>query len=497
MRRMLSAAAVVVTAVITMGNAAAVGATLPHETIGWGACQDTTLAGAGAQCGTLQVPLDHANPGGAKITLALSRVAHKASSAYQGVMLTAPDPLAGAGYESSLLGQQLPGADGYDWIGIARRGIAPSVPALSCDPGYNSFNRPGYAPTAPTNEVNWLNRVQGYATACANTHSDLLQHMRTTDVAADLDDVRAALGVNQVGLYAQSYGTYVAEVYATLHPLTVKRLVLDSAINPDEVWYRAADLDQNANLQRNFYLFFDWLAANDATYHLGATRDAIKQVWNAQLAKVTAQPANGLIGPAELTDLLTLTPYYEAFWPTLGGLFAGYVHTGDATALQGLYTQFYQRGSDNIYAALLSEVCTDAPWPADWSTWRANAVASAAQAPDITWGNTWFNAPCRVWPVKASNPVPVLGYGVGSVLLLQNELDGVAPPSGSMALRQRYAHSALLTVNGAITHGVTPSADTCVNTVLGNYLSTGTLPTRKPGNVSDATCAAPPAPVAG
>lgn len=494
---MLSAAAIVATAVVTIGNAAAVGAALPRDTIVWGSCSDTTLATAGAQCGTLQVPLDHGNPGGPKITLALSRLAHKASSPYQGVMLTAPDPLAGAGYESSLLGQQLPGADGYDWIGVARRGLAPSVPALTCVPGYEAFNRPSYTPTAPAIEVQWLNRVQGYADACGQAQPNLLQHMKTTDVAADLDDIRQALGVNQLSMYAQSYGTYVGEVYSQLHPLTVKRLVLDSAVNPDEVWYRAADLDQNANLEANFHRWFDWLAANDATYHLGTTQAAIQQVWSAQLAKVTAQPANGVIGPAEFTDVFTLAPYFQAFWPTLGGLLANYVHTGDANPVQALFQQFYQRGDDNVYATQMAELCTDAPWPADWSKWRADAVASAAQAPDIAWGNTWFTAPCRVWPAKAANPVPVLGFSAGSVLLLQNGLDAVTPPSGSMSLRQRYAHSALLTVDGAISHGVTPGADTCVNTVLGNYLSSGTLPQRKAGNVSDVVCAAPPAPPAG
>jgi hypothetical protein len=274
-------------------------------------------------------------------------------------------------------------------------------------------------------------------------------------------------------------------------------MVLDSAINPDEVWYRAAHLDQNPNLERNFHLFFDWLAANDATFHLGTTRDAIQQVWSTQLADVTAAPAGGKIGPSEFNDLMTLSAYYEAFWPTLGGILSGFAHTGDASGLIGLYTQFYQRADDNIYATQLAEICTDAPWPADFAKWRSDAVAGAVQAPDLTWGNVWFTGPCRVWPAKAANPVPVLGFAVPSVLLLQNELDGVAPPSGSMTLRQRYSHSALLTVHGAITHGVTPSADTCVNSVLGNYLSTGTLPTRKPGNVSDAECAAPPAPVAG
>jgi hypothetical protein len=118
-------------------------------------------------------------------------------------------------------------------------------------------------------------------------------------------------------------------------------------------------------------------------------------------------------------------------------------------------------------------------------------VASAAQAPDTAWGNTWANAPCRVWPAKAGNPVPVLGFTAGSVLLLENSLDAVTPLSGALTVRQRYPRSALLTVNGAITNGVTPSADSCVNTVLGNYLSSGTLPPRKSVAGSDVECTAP------
>ncbi|GAA3436388.1 alpha/beta fold hydrolase [Kutzneria kofuensis] len=497
MRRLLSAAAVAAAAVVTMGNSAAVGAALPHDAIVWGSCTDPTLAGAGAQCGTLQVPLDHANPGGAKLTLALSRLAHKASSPYQGVMLVAPNMLSGTGYEQSLLGQQLPGADGYDWIGIARRGLAPSVPALSCEPNYQDFNRPNYVPTTPDIEAQWLNRVQGYADACAKAQPDLLQHMKTTDVVADLDDVRQALGAGQVSMYGQSYGTYVEEVYGTLHPLSVKRMVLDSPINPDEVWYRAANFDQNTGLERNFLLWFDWLAANDATYHLGTTRAAIQQVWAAQMAKVTAQPGNGVIGPDEFADTFLVTPYFQATWPLFGGVFARYVASGDATEIQAVYSQFFQHGNDNVFATLLAQTCTDAPWPKDWSQWRADTVASAAQAPDTAWGNTWANAPCRVWPAQAGNPVPVLGFAVGSVLLLENSLDAVTPLSGALSVRQRYPHAALLTVDGGITDGVTPNADSCVNSVLGTYLSSGKLPPRKTANASDVECAAPPAPVAG
>src|SRR5882762_8225278 len=78
-------------------------------TISWGTCTDTTLAQGGAECGTSTVPLDHANPSGASITLAVSRVRHTSpDSAYQGVMLTVPNPLGGSGFQSPLIGARLP-----------------------------------------------------------------------------------------------------------------------------------------------------------------------------------------------------------------------------------------------------------------------------------------------------------------------------------------------------------------------------------------------------
>src|SRR5690606_19257275 len=48
------------------------------------------------QCATVEVPLDHADPGGRTITLALSRVPHTAS-AYQGPLLVNPGGPGGSG----------------------------------------------------------------------------------------------------------------------------------------------------------------------------------------------------------------------------------------------------------------------------------------------------------------------------------------------------------------------------------------------------------------
>ena len=65
----------VVTAVIVglglLSAPAATGATEPDETrgISWSACRSAVLASYGHVCGTLEVPLDHAAPGGTKITI--------------------------------------------------------------------------------------------------------------------------------------------------------------------------------------------------------------------------------------------------------------------------------------------------------------------------------------------------------------------------------------------------------------------------------------------
>jgi hypothetical protein len=72
------------------------------------------------------VSLDPASPAGNKITLAVSRVRHKTTTG-KGTVLTVPDPFTGFGYQQSLLGSRMPQGDNFDWIGVARRGLAPSA----------------------------------------------------------------------------------------------------------------------------------------------------------------------------------------------------------------------------------------------------------------------------------------------------------------------------------------------------------------------------------
>jgi pimeloyl-ACP methyl ester carboxylesterase len=62
----------------------------------------------------------------------------------------------------------------------------------------------------------------------------------TALAADDLAALLTALGIERIGLYGESYGTYFAQVFALRHPEHLRSLVLDGAYplsGPDYAWY--------------------------------------------------------------------------------------------------------------------------------------------------------------------------------------------------------------------------------------------------------------------
>ena len=49
-----------------------------------------------------------------------------------------------------------------------------------------------------------------------------------------MEAIRKAVGVRKLTLFGISYGTELALAYARAHPDRVDRLILDSAVDPDE-----------------------------------------------------------------------------------------------------------------------------------------------------------------------------------------------------------------------------------------------------------------------
>ena len=66
---------------------------------------------------------------------------------------------------------------------------------------------------------------------------------RWTDITfeqdvADIEGVRAALGLERLSLYGFSYGGMVAQAYALRHPARVARLILANTVHSPEMWQR-------------------------------------------------------------------------------------------------------------------------------------------------------------------------------------------------------------------------------------------------------------------
>lgn len=474
--------------------AAAPGYTPPPIT--WGPCHTSGLGSA--ECGFLVVPMDYARPGAEKVRIAVSRIKHTAAE-YQGVMVVNPGGPGASGLGLARLGRSVPhkAGAGYDWVGFDPRGVGDSEPKITCDGNYTSYARPPYVPSAPGVESAWLAKTKGYADACAKNGA-ILEHVKTVDVAQDMESLRKALGENQLNYYGFSYGTYLGQVYSTLYPEHVRRMVLDGNVDPQRIWYRS-NFDQDAAFDRTIKVYFDWLAKYDGIYHLGKTGAEVQQLWYDQRARLDKAPADGKIGGSEWTDIFLKAGYYVFGWQDMADAFAGWVHRGDWQPLKKLYDQANPQGDDNGYAVYASVQCTDAPWPKNWDRWRSDSWRTHFRAPFETWGNTWFNAPCANWPATSGRPVRVDGSKVSGALLISEELDAATPYEGSLEVRTLFPRSSLISAPGGTTHAGSLSGVACVDDKVAAYLATGALPERTAGPGSDVQCepVPPPVPTAG
>lgn len=454
----------------------------------WGPCQSPALRSSGAECGEVVVPMDYDDPTGATVTLAVSRIEHTVPDAEaQGVMLVNPGGPGGSGLGYSRLGSLVPGGAGgyYDWIGFDPRGVGASEPALSCDPGYAGYNRPDYQPEGGQ-EAAWLARAEGYADACAAAGGALLDNMTTVDAVRDMDNIRKALGVEQINFYGFSYGTYLGQVYGTLFPDRVRRMVMDGVVDSRDVWYEA-NLNQDIAFERNIKSFFNWVARFDDVYGLGATEAEVEALYYATQDELRVTPA-GVVGPSEWNDLFLSAGYNNGAWPGIAEAFAAWVNDKNADALRAAYEGSTSINDDNGYAVYLAVQCTDAAWPTDWDVWRADNTEVDAVAPFETWANAWYNAPCAFWSAPQGTPVEVDGSGVDSALILSETYDGATPFEGALNARDLFPNSALIEGVGGTTHSASLSGIACTDDKIAAYLATGELPARQPGRGSDVQC---------
>ncbi|OKJ74965.1 alpha/beta hydrolase [Streptomyces sp. CB02460] len=491
---LLCALGATVAGLVTAAPAAADTATPRAAALAWKDCG--TKASPTLQCATVRSPLDHDDPAGRQVTLALTRVPHT-SKTFQGPLLVNPGGPGGSGLSMApFVAASLPKAvaSQYDVIGFDPRGVGKSRPALDCLPGYFDPVRPDPVPQSLGGERINRNRARDFAAACGEKYPDLLPYMDTVSAAKDLDVIRRATGSRQLNYFGYSYGTYLGAVYAKLFPDRVRRLVLDSNVDPEGVWYED-NLTQDYAFDTRHKAFAAWVAKYDATYHLGGDPAKVEAAWYRMRDAVKKSPAGKKVGAGELDDTFLPGGYYNGYWPVLAEAFAAYANDKDEKPLVAAFERFgaVDADGDNGYSVYTAVQCRDADWPRDWNTWRNDTWRVHAKAPFMAWGNTWYNAPCADWPVEPLNPVRVSNHALPPALLFQATEDAATPYEGGVTLHRKLRGSRLVVEQGGGNHGITLSGNACLDRYLTDYLAKGTVPRTGRGD-ADAVCAKTPDP---
>ncbi len=169
------------------------------------------------RCATVTVPLDRTGTAAGTVSLHVERVAATHAATRPPLLALAGGPGDQASATTLRLADRLAaGLRDRDLIVLDQRGVGRSG-ALHCA----GVDAGQLASTA--------------LPACAAQLGASAGDYTSVDSAEDIEAVRAALGVPQLALYGNSYGTWVAQVYARRHPDRVERLVLDSAISPGDI----------------------------------------------------------------------------------------------------------------------------------------------------------------------------------------------------------------------------------------------------------------------
>lgn len=151
---------------------------------------------------------------------------------------------------------------GRDLVLFDQRGVGFSRPALDC-PGFNDLSRDlvdrkvdGQLVTEDMISALFWDELM----ACQRTLAQVadLSAYNSGASADDVDDLRRALGVEQVNLWGGSYGTRLALEVMRRHPAGLRSVVLDAVYPPDVDLY----LEAPANFERALDRLFTACEAN-------------------------------------------------------------------------------------------------------------------------------------------------------------------------------------------------------------------------------------------
>lgn len=421
-------------------------------------CQSVPVGGGGssrAEIGVLQVTVGPVPPGG-PIPIVVVGEAGGPSGSDRAVRLAATAPetlLAGA----ALYGVDLRGtgnSEPVDCITPSVREALVDADPLAADPVALGPLRDAAASAAST---------------CTQVLENALTDFRTGVEAEDLEEVRAALGVERMHVVGVGEGAGVLAAWARRHPSSVGRTVLDGVADPTTTFSQRAR--ERAAAARDALTGFaaDCTARPDCPLGPDPTSTVTGILTNLRAAPLAAsggrQVTDGTATRALVTGLAE-----PALWPELATAIAA-AGEGDPNGVLGLLAPAEADGGGFDASVLLT--CNDTVERPTLDQVAADTARARAAEPLFGAYFAHDALLCSSWPVPVDVPEPGGAAGPPS-LVVGTRGDPFTPLAGSERVATQLGSASLVTWLGA-GHGAYP-ATPCIRSAVGGYLRDGVLP---------------------
>lgn len=390
-----------------------------------------------AQCATVSVPEDHANPGGRQIELALAWVPATGNPLPDPVFMLAGGPGQSARDSYPMVAQAFRDLRRNRHVLLLdQRGTGGSNPLVCRDAEGDPAMADDALDTTPEAAARFAERCRDQLSANAD-----LRHYRTLDAIADLDLVRQRLGVETVNLIGISYGTRVAQHYAKHHPQRLRSMVLDG-VAPNTLLLGA---EHARNLEDALALQFARCPADSAcATQLGDPRARLDRLTaelkaNPRMVRfrdaTTGAPREEELRFEHLSGVVRMYSYMPTLAAMLPLVLAESEQRRDELLMALASMLFGQLGEQINHGMQLSVLCNeDAPKLVEREADRDTVIGSEFVRS--------LRAQCAVWPVgERSDDFHAALVSDVPTLLLSGEFDPVTPP--------RYGDEVLATLSNA------------------------------------------------
>ena len=441
----------------------------------WAPCVDVGNALVDLECVTLMVPLDYEQPDDAMIDIALTRVPTADPGSRIGSLVFNPGGPGGSGIDflanaAILVPEEV--ASRFDLVSFDPRGVGSST-AVECDDDLDDQ----VSLLAAGDDEGWADLVAeaaDFTDTCADGTTELAAHVGTNNAARDLDEIRNALGDEELSYVGFSYGTRLGATYAELFPGNVRALVLDGGVKPTND-LAELDGDQGEGFDNALESFAnacdsdDDCALSEFSSALGVYTGLVDEI--AAVGSFKTDDADRVLTPGELQLGVAVALYSKETWPVLADALYIAETESDGTLLQALVDSYAGRDPDGSYSN--SQVangfinCADDPRRPPVDEVRAEVDAAASKS---VYFDEFLRASTACIGVSGAIDPLIIGPadGAPTILVVGNTGDPATPYEWSVELADSLTSGVLYTVEaeGHTAYLSIPCAESVVNSYL-------------------------------